>query len=118
MMRFRSTALQVSLGALLLSSPSYIWPPSGIASDISAQDKEDIDNTIIRYKAAVGMNPKNPKNFIQLGIAYLTAGKLDLAAQAFRDAQKLAPDSADPYVGLARALVRQGDKHGALKALE
>jgi tetratricopeptide (TPR) repeat protein len=47
----------------------------------SEQDKQDIQNTIIRYKAAIAVNPKNADTHNKLGMAYLMDGELDNAIQ-------------------------------------
>lgn len=45
------------------------------------------------------------------------AGELDRAVQAFEEAVKIAPESAEPRVDLGRALARQGSKERAMEVL-
>ncbi|MBX9696045.1 MAG: hypothetical protein K2Z81_26900, partial [Cyanobacteria bacterium] len=59
------------------------------AADLSDQDKEDIDRMVIRYKAAVGMNPNNPETRLKLGQAYLMSNNLAGAIEQFEAAKKL-----------------------------
>ena len=73
------------------------------------QQQEDIQETIIRYKSAIGINPNNPETRLKLGRAYLMSGDMDNAAEQFRAAIKLAPKNAEGEYGLARVMMRKGE---------
>ena len=76
------------------------------ASD--ASDKEDIQNTIFRYKAGLEVNPNDAKARLKLGDAYLTSGDADKAIAEFQKAVKLSPEEPSCYWFLGRAYGRKG----------
>lgn len=51
---------------------------SPVAMAANAQDENDIQNAIIRFKAGIAANPNNPQTRLSLGRAFLTSG--DIAA--------------------------------------
>jgi cytochrome c-type biogenesis protein CcmH/NrfG len=114
MIRLSSKSLFLSLSMVAaLSAAGQV-----LAADQQSQDKEDIERMVLRYKGAVGMNPKNSKNRIKLGQAYLLQRKLDDAQLQFEEASKLVPDQAEPYIGIYRVLVQKGDQKGAAQAIK
>jgi tetratricopeptide (TPR) repeat protein len=72
----------------------------------SADDKEDIQASIIRYKEAVSVNRNNPTTRIKLGNFYLMSNNVEDAIDQFKRAAKLDPASAEPHMGLAKAYLK------------
>src|SRR5277367_2516015 len=103
--------LQVAscLGPLLLM-PAF-------AAETASQDKEDIQNSIIGYKAAIGNNPNIAVNHLMLGRAFLLSQDFKGAKNEFETTIKLSPKDPEPHEGLSRALLRLGDREGAMSQL-
>jgi tetratricopeptide (TPR) repeat protein len=100
MFNFKRAAISCLLGAAALTF--------GNDRCFAESEKDDINATIVRYKAGVEANPSNPKLRKGLGNAYLTAGDLDNAIDQFKQAAKLKPDDIESFVGMARAQMRRG----------
>lgn len=96
--KWMSTGLMLQLvaGAVL----------GGLCLPALADDKEDIQSAIARWKAAVDVNPNNPTTRIKLGNFYLLARNAEDAIHQFKNAARLAPDNAEPHIGLARAYMQ------------
>src|SRR5580658_5242880 len=96
---------QCSLFATLLTVAAFTSLPC-MAAD---QDDTDIQNAIIRYKAAIQVNPKNWQTRQRLGRAYLMSGNMDLAVEQLQAAIKLNQNDSLSYIDLARAYMRKRD---------
>jgi tetratricopeptide (TPR) repeat protein len=81
----------------------------GSAAFAADTDRDEINATIVRFKAGIDANPKNYKTRKGLGLAYLSAGNVDGAIEQFKEAIKLKQDDIESYVGLARAQIRKGN---------
>ena len=85
-----------------------------VASDIEAQGQ--IAAALPIYEQAAAASNDAPTQ-LRLGDAYMRAGKIDQAIQAYRAALAVAPDNAAALLGLGTALVRTGDVDGGVVAL-
>lgn len=70
------------------------------------------------YQKAIELEPTNPLIYGNLGRAYLTAGKQELAIEKLKKAIGLKADYAPAYYWLGVAYRQSGDKNEALKQLE
>src|SRR5260221_7546103 len=101
--------------AALFSTVAITAMPSALSA---TNDKEDIQSTIIRYKAAIGVNTKNPETHCKLGQAYLLNGQTDDAVSEFKKTLALDNKNVDAYIGWARANIRKRDYEGAINHLK
>ena len=85
-----------------------------VASDIEAQGQ--IAAALPIYEQAAAASNDAPTQ-LRLGDAYMRAGKIDQAIQAYRAALAVAPDNPAALLGLGTALVRTGDVDGGVVAL-
>src|SRR5258708_25562681 len=76
----------------------------------SCDSQTDLDEAEARVKA----NPDNPDDWLRLGQAYNSLGRLSEAADAFRKAVELRPDYANAIAALAIALINAGQAADAL----
>ena len=60
------------------------------------------------YERALAIDPERPLVYSNLGMAHAMAGRLETAAEAFREGLKRAPDSADLHEALGQVYARQG----------
>src|SRR5438132_13683950 len=95
----------IAAGALLLAS-TLAGDPIHAATK---QDQEDISATILRYKSAIQVNPKNPDTRCKLAEAYLAGGQIDSAMEQFRKTIDLDPMTSAAYIGLARTQIKKRD---------
>jgi Flp pilus assembly protein TadD len=85
-----------------------------VASDIEAQGQ--IAAALPIYEQAAAASNDAPTQ-LRLGDAYMRAGKIEQAIQAYRAALAVAPDNPAALLGLGTALVRTGDVDGGVVAL-
>jgi Flp pilus assembly protein TadD len=86
-----------------------------IAADIEARGETGTALTL--YQHAASTSGDSAAAHIQLGDAYLRAGRNSAAVAAYRDAVARSPESGAALLGLGTALVRQGDLEHGLGAL-
>jgi Tfp pilus assembly protein PilF len=70
------------------------------------------------YKLAVAANASDEKAITKLGDLAADAGKMDVAANYYKQALTIAPNDADALQGLARVYTEKGDAASALPLLE
>jgi Flp pilus assembly protein TadD len=86
-----------------------------IAADLEARGQ--LETALPFYQRATAAAPDTPAAQMQLGDAYLRAGKAGQAADAYRAVLKSSPENGQALLGLGSALVRTGDVDGAAAAL-
>jgi Flp pilus assembly protein TadD len=69
-------------------------------------------------KAIAGARPKYPEPFFALGEAYRISGRVEQAAQAYRQAITLDPKDQRSYSALSALLISRGDLDAAIGLLE
>ncbi len=78
----------------------------------------DSENALIQARKAVDLDATDGVAFGILGWAQLLAGNLAVAENAFEQAVKWQPDSADFHFGLATIYFQRGDFNAAAQAVE
>jgi cytochrome c-type biogenesis protein CcmH/NrfG len=81
------------LTALCAAAPAF-------AAETTKQDQDDIQATIVRFKAAVDVNPKNSSTRTRLGMAYLMNNDLDNAMAQLKKAAELDSKNTEAFVGM------------------
>lgn len=77
----------------------------------------DAEGAVAMYRALLGPSPRDPDLWAGLGGAFLDAGRLDKAGNAFRLALKFHPDHRDALEGLGVIQAWTGDAASALETL-
>jgi Tfp pilus assembly protein PilF len=81
----------------------------------AVQDKE---GSLKEYQAALAVDPYDAKSECRLGQSALRASDIQTAAKHFSRALQLRPNDIDALLGLAKALIVQGQPEKALPLLE
>jgi len=79
---------------------------------------EEQGKAIVTAEIAVKNNPANFEFYVELGMAYFHAGRLDEAMAAFQRAIVLNPSAADAYNGIGRVYYHTGPAQAAIEAYE
>ncbi|MEZ4659353.1 MAG: tetratricopeptide repeat protein [Caldilineaceae bacterium] len=74
------------------------------------------EQTIAAAQQAVADAPQDDKLYVELGMAYFDAGRLEEAAAAFQQALELNPQSAPAYNGIGRVRYHTGPPAAAIAA--
>ena len=91
--------------------------PDDYAAGVAARIAGDHQTALGALSRVVAADPANADAHLQLGLAFLGAGRLDDAEAAFRTTLELAPDYTDARIGLSRVAQRRGDGRAALAEL-
>jgi len=125
MSRLTSIRLAQLLGTALAASLLAGCATSGLAVRANSADraqvalaKGQVAKAIMLTEAAVAASPHDAALRVQLGQAYLKAGRFQSAATTFDDAMKLGDNSARNALSLALAKTGAGDQQGALAVLD
>jgi tetratricopeptide (TPR) repeat protein len=73
---------------------------------------------ISAFKTAIALEPTNPKNYLELGQAFLATKEFSLAEATFNKAIELKPDYANAHYQLALAFEQQGKLDEAIGKME
>ena len=66
--------------------------------------KGDIDEAILDYKDALGLDPNDYDSWYNLGVLYSQKGLLDEAVNAYSEALRIKPNDSEAIEGLNKAL--------------
>jgi arylsulfatase A-like enzyme/Tfp pilus assembly protein PilF len=83
-------------------NPRFAKGHYGVANLLREEGR--IEEAVAQYQVALGLNRKDPDIYLNLGVAYATAGDLRRAVEAWELAASLAPDS--PSAASARENIR------------
>ena len=83
-----------------------------------AQKVEKAPPSISQIEAAIQRDPGNPKLHVTLGLAYWDRNDYPHALEAFQQAVKVGPNSAEAHNWLAVALMGKADLPGAVAELK
>jgi cytochrome c-type biogenesis protein CcmH/NrfG len=77
---------------------------------------ETNETRIERCRRIAEEHPGSPKAWFNLGLAYTERGRIDSAAEAYREALRLDPDLVEAWVNLGGALMLKWDFQGCIAA--
>lgn len=80
-------------------------------------EPQDYEKALAHYESAVALSPHKYFAWLELAKAHESRGNSDQAMDAFRQAEKLAPNYAVVQWSLGNALIRRGDTSGGLELL-
>jgi len=89
-----------------------------VRSGDAARDLKDWPRAIEHYEAFLALRPTRWRIRVQLGHAYKETGDISAAEAAYRSASEAAPDDADVFLQLARALALNGKFEAARKVYQ
>ena len=85
---------------------------------LAHNESNNINAAIIEFKNAVQIDPMHVESYVQLGKAYLLAGKINAAIETFEKASDINPSIIeDLEVPLARSYMMKGELDKALDRL-
>ncbi len=108
-----SSALAIFLSPALWSSAQS----SGSQKDVAPPKQTDAIYSVEQVESAIQREPHNPKLYIQLGQAHWNAGAYESAFEAFKEAVKLAPASAEAHNWMGAFLMGRGNLADAIAEL-
>jgi tetratricopeptide (TPR) repeat protein len=109
-------AAAVFLRAAQLRRPNDFWINHGLASCLV--DIPERSEALRFYTMALGLRPRSPVAWVNLGAALHERDATDDAIAALHEALRLNPDFAMAYSNLGNALAHKGDYDGAVAAYE
>jgi tetratricopeptide (TPR) repeat protein len=100
----------------ILIRPHYPW---ALLMKGAARHSElgDVEGAIEDYRKAIGLNPRIPELFENLGFALTTKGAYDEAIATLNEAIRLNPQSAAAYNNRATAYFSKGDRDAGMADL-
>jgi len=111
----RSGVFACCLGIVVIFWPgSYSESPADHyreAQQLFAENNRP--RAIEEAKRAIALEPTHRGAWKLLGACYGTDGDMPLAAEAYKRATQIDPEDSEAYLGLARALIAEGDRKQA-----
>src|SRR5215813_6625467 len=86
----------------------------GLGSSVFSQQPEKPSASVSQLESALKNDPKNPKLYVSLGLAYWDKNDYPRALEAFQQAVKIGPGSAEAHNWLGVALMGKADLPGAI----
>ena len=109
--------LSSALAILLLLVSWSSAQASGSRKSTAPTKETDAIPSIEQVEAAIQREPHNPKLFIQLGQAHWNASEYEAAFEAFKEAVKLAPASAEAHNWMGAFLMGRGNLPDSISEL-
>ena len=109
--------LSSALAILLVLLPRSSAQAPGSQKSPAQTNETDSILSIGQVQATIQREPHNPKLYIQLGQADWNAGEYDAAFEAFKEAVKLAPASAEAHNWMGAFLMGRGNLSDAIAEL-
>lgn len=75
------------------------------------------EHAVTALHRVLELEPRLPEAHVNMGFALIGLGRYAAARDFFRNAIDLRPEQANAYYGLALALEKQNDRHGAIGAM-
>jgi tetratricopeptide (TPR) repeat protein len=115
--RWDDAAATFSKAALV--DPSDYRAPYFHAEALSRNDRaESLPEVVASLRKAIALNPRDPKAFVSLGAAYLSAGRTEEAIPELENALKLDADNQTALYRLSRAYHALGRTADAQRSLQ
>src|SRR5262245_54041123 len=109
--------LSSALAILLLLAPRSFAQASGSPKTPAPTKGTDGISSLEQAQAALRRQPHSAKLYIQLGQAHWNAGEYEAAFDAFKEALKLAPSSAEAHNWMGAFLMGRGSLTDAIAEL-
>ena len=109
--------LAPALAILLLLLPWSSAQSTGSRKSLAPTEETDTIPSVEQVQAAIQREPHRPKLYIRLGQAHWNAGEYEAAFEAFKEAVKLAPASAEAHNWMGAFLMGRGSLTDAITEL-
>lgn len=110
-------AFGTALAAALLAGGAGMSQMALADRGVSSQERASL-KAVAKAEKAAAKSPRNAALRVALGHAYLSSGRFESAAQAFRDALSLGDANAATALSLSLAQVASDDQAGAVATLD